>query len=34
MENPVTAHKAGTVGELHAETGTTVGQGTVLCTVD
>ena len=34
MENPVTAHKAGTVGELRAETGTTVGQGTVLCTVD
>jgi acetyl-CoA/propionyl-CoA carboxylase, biotin carboxylase, biotin carboxyl carrier protein len=34
MENPVTAHKAGTVGGLRAEKGRTVGQGTVLCTVD
>ncbi|MCR3722668.1 MULTISPECIES: acetyl/propionyl/methylcrotonyl-CoA carboxylase subunit alpha [Prauserella salsuginis group] len=30
MENPVTAHKSGTVTGLSAETGTTVNQGTVL----
>jgi acetyl-CoA/propionyl-CoA/long-chain acyl-CoA carboxylase, biotin carboxylase, biotin carboxyl carrier protein len=31
MENPVTAHKAGTVTGLSAEPGATVTQGTVLC---
>ncbi|RJQ67515.1 acetyl/propionyl/methylcrotonyl-CoA carboxylase subunit alpha [Pseudonocardiaceae bacterium YIM PH 21723] len=31
MENPVTAHKAGTVTGLAAEPGSTVTQGTVLC---
>ena len=31
MENPVTAHKAGTVTALAAEPGATVTQGTVLC---
>jgi acetyl-CoA/propionyl-CoA carboxylase biotin carboxyl carrier protein len=31
MENPVTAHKAGTVTGLAAEPGVTVTQGTVLC---
>ena len=31
MENPVTAHKAGTVTGLTAETGATVAQGSVLC---
>ncbi|MCP2254939.1 acetyl-CoA/propionyl-CoA carboxylase, biotin carboxylase, biotin carboxyl carrier protein [Prauserella aidingensis] len=30
MENPVTAHKSGTVTGLSAETGTTVNQGAVL----
>jgi acetyl-CoA/propionyl-CoA carboxylase, biotin carboxylase, biotin carboxyl carrier protein len=31
MENPVTAHKDGTVTGLSAETGSSVSQGTVLC---
>ncbi|KAA2251223.1 acetyl/propionyl/methylcrotonyl-CoA carboxylase subunit alpha [Solihabitans fulvus] len=31
MENPVTAHKAGTVTGLAAAAGSTVSQGTVLC---
>jgi acetyl-CoA/propionyl-CoA carboxylase, biotin carboxylase, biotin carboxyl carrier protein len=31
MENPVTAHKAGTVTSLAAEAGSSVTQGTVLC---
>jgi len=31
MENPVTAHKSGTVTGLSAEPGATVAQGTVLC---
>lgn len=31
MENPVAAHKAGTVTDLAAEPGATVTQGTVLC---
>jgi acetyl-CoA/propionyl-CoA carboxylase biotin carboxyl carrier protein len=31
MENPVTAHKDGTVSGLSAEPGSTVTQGTVLC---
>ncbi|MEO6090776.1 MAG: acetyl/propionyl/methylcrotonyl-CoA carboxylase subunit alpha [Umezawaea sp.] len=31
MENPVTAHKAGTVTGLSAAAGSTVTQGTVLC---
>ncbi len=31
MENPVTAHKAGTVFGLAVSTGETVTQGSVLC---
>ncbi|HEY0639273.1 MAG TPA: biotin/lipoyl-containing protein, partial [Pseudonocardiaceae bacterium] len=33
MENPVVAHKAGTVTGLAAEAGATVTPGTVLCTL-
>jgi len=33
MEQPLTAHKAGTVSGLHAEPGATVPAGTVLCTI-
>ncbi len=33
MENPVTAHKAGTVTALAAEAGSSVGQGAVLCEI-
>jgi acetyl-CoA/propionyl-CoA carboxylase biotin carboxyl carrier protein len=33
MENPVTAHKAGTVTGLTAQAGTSTTQGTVLCTI-
>ncbi|TQM15217.1 acetyl/propionyl/methylcrotonyl-CoA carboxylase subunit alpha [Pseudonocardia kunmingensis] len=33
MENPVTAHKAGTVTGLSAEQGSSVSQGTVLCEI-
>jgi len=33
MENPVTAHKDGTVTGLSAEAGSSVGQGTVLCKI-
>jgi acetyl-CoA/propionyl-CoA carboxylase biotin carboxyl carrier protein len=33
MENPVTAHKPGTVTGLSAEPGNTVTQGTVLCEI-
>jgi acetyl-CoA/propionyl-CoA carboxylase biotin carboxyl carrier protein len=33
MENPVTAHKAGTITSLAAETGSSVTQGTVLCEI-
>jgi acetyl-CoA/propionyl-CoA carboxylase biotin carboxyl carrier protein len=33
MENPVTAHKDGTVTSLDAEPGSSVGQGTVLCEI-
>jgi acetyl-CoA/propionyl-CoA carboxylase biotin carboxyl carrier protein len=33
MENPVTAHRAGTVTGLTAQTGTSVTQGTVICTI-
>jgi acetyl-CoA/propionyl-CoA carboxylase biotin carboxyl carrier protein len=33
MENPVTAHKAGTVTGLNAASGSTVSQGTVLCEI-
>ncbi len=33
MENPVTAHKAGTVTALAAEAGSPVGQGAVLCEI-
>ncbi len=34
MENPVTAHKDGTVTGLAAEPGASVSQGTVLCTLE
>jgi acetyl-CoA/propionyl-CoA carboxylase biotin carboxyl carrier protein len=33
MENPVTAHKDGTVTALSAATGSSVTQGTVLCEI-
>ncbi|MEO7195177.1 MAG: biotin/lipoyl-containing protein, partial [Pseudonocardiaceae bacterium] len=33
MENPVTAHTAGTVTGLTARAGSSVAQGTVLCTI-
>jgi len=33
MEQPLTAHKAGTVSGLSAEPGATVPAGTVLCTI-
>ena len=33
MENPVTAHKAGTVTGLSAEQGASVTQGSVLCEI-
>jgi acetyl-CoA/propionyl-CoA carboxylase biotin carboxyl carrier protein len=33
MENPVTAHKDGTVTSLSAEAGSSVTQGTVLCEI-
>ncbi|WP_214367523.1 acetyl/propionyl/methylcrotonyl-CoA carboxylase subunit alpha [Pseudonocardia sp. H11422] len=33
MENPVTAHKDGTITSLSAETGGSVSQGTVICEV-
>jgi len=33
MENPVTAHKDGTITGLAAEPGSSVGQGTVLCEI-
>jgi acetyl-CoA/propionyl-CoA carboxylase biotin carboxyl carrier protein len=33
MENPVTAHQAGTVTRLTAQAGTTVTPGTVICTI-
>ena len=33
MENPVTAHKDGTITSLAAEPGSSVGQGTVLCEI-
>jgi acetyl-CoA/propionyl-CoA carboxylase biotin carboxyl carrier protein len=33
MEQPLTAHKAGTVHGLTAEVGATVATGTVLCEV-
>lgn len=33
MEQPLTAHKAGTVSSLSAEVGTTVPAGTVLCEI-
>ncbi|MGB8961751.1 MAG: biotin carboxylase N-terminal domain-containing protein [Pseudonocardiaceae bacterium] len=33
MENPVTAHRAGTITALTAQPGTTVSQGTILCTI-
>ncbi|RFU21878.1 acetyl/propionyl/methylcrotonyl-CoA carboxylase subunit alpha [Geodermatophilus marinus] len=33
MEQPITAHKAGTVTGLSAEVGATVGSGAVICTI-
>jgi acetyl-CoA/propionyl-CoA carboxylase biotin carboxyl carrier protein len=33
MENPVTAHKDGTITGLSAEQGSSVAQGTVLCEI-
>jgi acetyl-CoA/propionyl-CoA carboxylase biotin carboxyl carrier protein len=33
MENPVTAHKAGTVGGLSAEPGSSIAQGAVICEI-
>ena len=33
MENPVTAHKSGTVTSLAAEPGGSVSQGAVLCEI-
>jgi acetyl-CoA/propionyl-CoA carboxylase biotin carboxyl carrier protein len=33
MENPVTAHKDGTVTGLSAETGSSITQGTVVCEI-
>jgi len=33
MEQPLTAHKAGTITKLSAEVGTTVPSGTVLCEI-
>jgi acetyl-CoA/propionyl-CoA carboxylase biotin carboxyl carrier protein len=33
MENPVTAHKAGTITGLTAEQGASVAQGTVFCEI-
>ncbi|MCE0766683.1 acetyl/propionyl/methylcrotonyl-CoA carboxylase subunit alpha [Pseudonocardia kujensis] len=33
MENPVTAHKAGTVTGLSAEAGSSISQGTVVCEI-
>ena len=33
MEQPINAHKAGTITGLTAEVGTTVSSGTVLCEI-
>jgi acetyl-CoA/propionyl-CoA carboxylase biotin carboxyl carrier protein len=33
MEQPITAHKAGTVSGLSAEVGASVSSGAVLCTI-
>ena len=33
MENPVTAHKDGTITGLSAEAGSSVSQGTVICEI-
>ena len=33
MENPVTAHRAGTITRLSAVAGNSVSQGTVLCEI-
>ena len=33
MEQPITAHKAGTVADLKAEVGATVSNGAVLCDI-
>jgi len=33
MENPVTAHKGGTITSLAVEPGSSVGQGSALCEI-
>jgi acetyl-CoA/propionyl-CoA carboxylase biotin carboxyl carrier protein len=33
MEQPITAHKAGTISGLSAEVGASVTSGAVLCTI-
>jgi acetyl-CoA/propionyl-CoA carboxylase biotin carboxyl carrier protein len=33
MENPVTAHKGGTVTGLSAQSGSPINQGTVICEI-
>jgi acetyl-CoA/propionyl-CoA carboxylase, biotin carboxylase, biotin carboxyl carrier protein len=33
MENPVTAHKDGTITGLSAETGSSVSQGSIICEI-
>jgi len=33
MENPVTAHKDGTVTGLSAEAGSTISQGSIVCEI-
>ena len=34
MEQPLTAHRAGTVAGLTAEVGATVTAGSIICTID
>ena len=34
MEQPLQAHRAGTVSGLSVEVGTTVTAGTTICTID
>jgi len=34
MEQPIAAHRSGTVTNLRAEPGSTVTSGAVLCTID
>ncbi|MCU1664585.1 MAG: Biotin carboxylase Pyruvate carboxylase, partial [Pseudonocardia sp.] len=33
MENPVTAHKDGTITGLSAKTGSSVSQGSIICEI-